>query len=156
MQKPLTLVLLAGVALMLAAMPARAQTYQDYASGQAYVMTSPVAAYTPTPTPPPAPTYQDYASGRAYVMTSPVGGPTAPRNIEYPAYPVIAVPIPYYGYADPRWTPGWPTPPASITETIARSRFQPSLGTIYSTTPRMQSWTPSPYFNHTWAQGWQR
>jgi hypothetical protein len=164
MRSPLTLVLLAAIALVLASTPAQAQTYQDYASGQAYVTTAPaggsVATAAPGPSyrdyatgrayappsgmasPAPAgPTYRDYATGRAYTLVWPLDGYDARAST--PGYP--AIPVPYAAYGSRVYTPGWPVPPPSITTTTARSMFQPSVVHQMSTTPRMWSWTPSPY-----------
>jgi hypothetical protein len=168
MRSHLTLFLLATSALVLGAAPGQAQTYQDYASGRAYVTTAPAggsATVAPGPTyrdyvtgsayvPPPAafsppvrvdegPTYRDYATGRAYTLVWPLDG-YDPRG-SYNGYAHAAIPVPYAAYGDRVYTPGWPVPPPSITTTLARSRFQPSVAQRMSATPRMWSWTPSPY-----------
>jgi hypothetical protein len=167
-----SLLLCAGAALLLAAAPGQAQTYQDYANGSAYVMAAPAGGYVTTPVQGPTyqdyangrafalsvptadrvkitvervPTYEDYANGRAYVTTSLVDDSTGPRARGYGFEPVYVVPIPYPVYAGQRFAPGWPPPPPSITTTIARSRFLPSAAVRLSTTPKMYSHTPSPY-----------
>jgi hypothetical protein len=169
MRSHLTLFLLAASALMLASVPGQAQTYQDYASGRAYVTTAPADGSVTTAAPgstyrdyasgrayvapsrpasPPTradegPTYRDYATGRAYTLVWPLDG-YDPRG-SYDGYAHAAIPVPYAAYGDRVFTPGWPVPPPSITTTTARSRFQPSVVHQMSTTPRTWSWTPSPY-----------
>ncbi len=163
------MLLLAAGALVLAAAPGQAQTYQDYVTGRAYVTTAPAsstATVTPGPSyrdyvtgraymPPPAalspprrletvPTYRDYVTGRAFTLVWPLDGydPRASRV----GYAHAAIPVPYAAYGDRIFTPGWPVPPPSVTTTIARSRFTPSAAHQMSLTPRTWSWTPSPYY----------
>jgi hypothetical protein len=165
--------LLAGGVLVLCAASGQAQTYQDYVSGRAYVMTAPAGAAVATVAPGPSyldyvtgraylpqtvpvaplppvrePSFREYVSGQAYVLTSPPDGFDVRRDGGLGFAQWAAIPVPYAAYGDRIFTPGWPRPAPSITTTLARSpfQFQPSIGQTLSATPRTWSWTASPYW----------
>jgi hypothetical protein len=131
MRAQLTLVLLAAAALVLAAAPGQAQTYEDYASGRAYVTTAPAAPTTAAETR--APTYRDYATGRAATMIASEREPA--RRGTGGEFPVYIAPVPSYMWARLGMIPDWPQPAPSITSTVARSSFLPSAGMQLSTAP---------------------
>jgi len=148
MRSQLTIAL-AGLALLLTQTPSQAQTYQDYASGRAYVMTAPAGSTTAAAQ---RPTYEDYASGRAYaMMAQPAGALGGGAASLVP--PWYSVPRTFYYYTGPSYTPAMLRPDASITTTVGRSNWGPSRAMQLSTTPIMPSRTyawPSNYPTYTW------
>ena len=96
MRSQLTLVCLAGAALLLATTQSHAQTYYYYG-----------------------------APGQAAVMTAPAGGYYASRGGYYNS-PMYTMPRTYQTYGGPSFTPDWMRPGASVTNTYARSTWTPS------------------------------